>query len=99
MAGAGNIGILWTVRYCWVPVGVQQQNVPVAQSLAQNNDFGANSGLIIVPGTIGSMTAANITTSATTLGANVALAFGGTGAVAAGTANLGIINGWANGFG
>jgi hypothetical protein len=99
MAGTGQIGLLWTVRACWIPAGVQQQNVPAAQSLAQNNDFGANSGLVIVPGTIGSMSAANITTALTTLGANAALAFGGTGASADGTANLGVINGWANGFG
>lgn len=98
MAGAGNIVLMWSVRACWVPAGAGQQGIPVAQSLAQNNDFGANGDYIVVPGN-GSPTAANITTACTTLGANVALALGGTGAGATGVANLAVIDGWQNGTG
>lgn len=89
------IVLKWTVEACWVPDGVQQQNVPSAQTLRQNNDFGANSGYITVPGG-NNPSAANITTACTTLGANVALAMGGTGGNAT---NLGIIQGWQNGTG
>lgn len=96
--GTGRVVLLWAVRACWVPDGTQQLNVPSAQSLLQNNDFGANSGQIVVPGG-NNPSAANITTACTTLGTNVANAFGGTGAPAAGAANLAIIQGWAAGTG
>lgn len=89
------IVLKWTAEACWVPDGAQQQNVPSAQTLRVNNDFGANSGYIVVPGG-NSPTAANITTACTTLGANVALALGGTGGSAAA---LAIIDGWASGLG
>lgn len=98
MAAAGNIVLMWSVRACWVPAGAQQQNVPVAQALGVNNDFGANSGYIVVPGNA-NPSAANITTACTTLGTNVANALGGTGAPAAGAANLAVIQGWQNGTG
>lgn len=96
--GTGRVVFLWSVRACWVPDGAGQLNVPSAQSLLQNNDFGANGGQIVVPGG-NNPSAANITTACNTLATNVGNALGGTGAPASGTANLGIIQGWGSGTG
>jgi hypothetical protein len=89
--GTGRIGFLWTIRACWIPDGAGQQNVPLAQSLAANNDFGANSGLIIAPGG-NAPTGGNIDTAIAAI-ATAAQAYFDTGTP------LATIQGWANGTG
>lgn len=91
MAGAGSIVVMWTARFCWVPNGVQQNNVPAAQSLAANNDFSANGGYVVVPGGA-NPSAANIDTALTTVSTNMKAYFDN------GTP-LSVIQGWQNGTG
>ena len=89
--GTGRVAILWTMRFCWIPDGAQQQNVPAAQSLAANNDFGANGGLVVVPGG-NNPSGGNIDTAITTVATN-AKAFFDNGVP------LGVIQGWGSGNG
>lgn len=89
--GTGRVALLWSVRACWVPDGAGQQNVPLAQSLLQNNDFSANSGLIYVAGG-NNPSSAQITTACTTAGTNM-------GTALTTTTNLNIIQGWGGGSG
>lgn len=91
MAGAGSIGILWTAKFCWIPNGVQQQNVPAAQSLAANNDFGANGGIVVCPGGA-NPSGANIDTALTTVSTNMKAFFDN-------GVPLATIQGWQNGTG
>lgn len=91
MAGAGSIVIMWSARFCWVPNGAQQQGVPVAQSLLENNDFQANGGYVVVPGGA-NPSGGNIDTALNTVNTNMKAAFDN-------GANLAIIQGWQNGTG
>jgi len=64
----------WEVRVSWVGDGVSQMGaVPSSQTKTINNKFGANSGLVVVPGA-DSPTGANFTTAATTVGTNIGTA-------------------------
>ena len=73
MAAAGNYVIKWRAEVCWIPAGAGSMEVPSAQTLIVNNDFGANSGFVSVPGGA-SPTGANFTTAATTVGTNLGTA-------------------------
>lgn len=91
MAAAGSIVFMWKITACWVPAGVQQQNVPSAQSLGVTNDFGANGGYVVAPGG-GNPSAANIDTALTTLATNAKAYFDN-------GVPLATIQGWQNGTG
>ena len=69
------IVLKWRATLCFVPDGAGSMEVPSAQSFELNNDFGANSGFIVVPGTNNSPTAGNITTACNTMATNAAAGF------------------------
>lgn len=85
------IGIKWRVEAVFIPDGAGQMEVPTAQTLIQNNDFGANSGIIRVAGG-NSPTAAQVQTACTTAGTNM-------GTALSSATNLAIIQGWISGTG
>lgn len=69
----GHYFLKWRVEVCLLPDGAGQMQAPMMQTEVINNDFGANGGLIAVPG--GSTpTGANFTTACTTLGTNISTA-------------------------
>lgn len=66
--------IKWSADVFWAADGANQMGqVPIAQVKRLNNDFGANSGFVLVPGG-DSPTGANFTTAATTVGTNLGTA-------------------------